>query len=290
MEDTPWLDREAYPFTSHYFDIEGNRLHYVDEGEGRPIVLVHGTATWSFVYRNLIKDLSPHYRCVSVDHLGYGLSGKPLGAPYGPQDHAQRLQALIEHLDLRDITLVVHDFGGPIGLSYALDHPENIHSLAIFNTWMWSLRNEPLVQAASLSSRGLLGRLFIQKLNLELHGLFKVAFGDLSKLTPEIHRHYLDPVPTPEDREAMRVLAEALIGSSDWYDELWSQRERIQDIPALLMWGMKDPIFRPRHLERWQGVFSRVETVRFPGVGHFVQEEVDGLGERVLGWLGGDWV
>jgi haloalkane dehalogenase len=273
MNDTSWVDRTAYPFTPHSFACDGARMHYVDEGEGRPVVFVHGTATWSFLYRDLIRALAPDYRCIAPDHLGYGLSDKPVGADYLPKDHARRLRALIDHLGLRDITLVAHDFGGPIGLSYALEQPANVRSLVLFNTWMWSLRGEPVVEVASRMGGGWLGRFFFRQFNIELHTIFRAAWGDRSKLSAALHRQYTRPFPRRDDRDPMWILARELLGSSEWYEELWSRRERISAIPALLLWGLKDPIFKERHLARWQGLFADAETVTFPHAGHFVQEE-----------------
>ena len=123
---------QEYPFTSHAFDSPDGKLHYIDEGKGKVIFFVHGTPVWSYVYRKLIKDLSAQYRCIAVDHLGFGFSDKPQDADYAPEAHARRLEALIEHLQLQQITLVVHDFGGPIGLCYALRHPENVDKVIIF--------------------------------------------------------------------------------------------------------------------------------------------------------------
>src|SRR5215218_9512398 len=129
-----WLDRTEYPFMSHYLDLPDGRLRYIDEGEGQPLVFVHGMPTWSFLYRHLIKDLRGSYRCIALDHLGFGLSGPSHSGAYTPADHGRNLQALIAHLGLQDIVLIVHDFGGPIGLSYAIHYPENIAGIALFNT------------------------------------------------------------------------------------------------------------------------------------------------------------
>lgn len=273
VQDAGWVDREAYPFTPRSFESDGARMHYVDEGQGPPVLLVHGTTTWSFLYRDLIRTLSRRHRCIAPDHLGYGLSDKPEGGAYRPRDHARRLKALIAHLELRDIALVVHDFGGPIGLAYALDEPQNVRALVLFNTWMWTLRREPLIRVASRLGGGSLGRFFFRRFNIELHTVFKAAWGDRSKLDAALHRQYTGPFPRPSDREPMWVLARELLGSGDWYEELWSRRERIFQVPALLLWGLKDPIFRARHLSRWQGLFRDAQTVTFPNVGHFVPEE-----------------
>ena len=138
-----WLDRSLYPFTSHWFESADGQMHYVDEGAGAPILLVHGTPTWSFLYRCLVARLARHNRVIAVDLLGFGLSAKPANAPYEPQDHTRRLLALVDALQLTGITLVVHDFGGPIGLAAALAHPERIERLVLFNTWLWSVEHDP---------------------------------------------------------------------------------------------------------------------------------------------------
>lgn len=123
MTNTDWIDRNEYPFASHYFQTSAGKLHYVDEGEGPPIVMLHGNPTWSFLYRNLIKQLSSRYRCIAPDYLGFGLSDKPFDWNYRPEEHAKNLAALIEHLGLKEVTLVVNDWGGPIGMHYAVTHP-----------------------------------------------------------------------------------------------------------------------------------------------------------------------
>lgn len=276
MDLPGWVDRTAYPFEPRSFDVDGARMHYVDEGEGHPIVLVHGTLTWSFLYRDLIRSLSERYRCIAIDHLGYGLSDKPEHVAYRPEDHARRLRALIGHLGLRDLTLVVHDYGGPIGLSYAIEEPDNVRSLVVFNTWMWSLRGDPVVELASRIGGGSVGRFFFRRFNIEARVVFRAVWGDRSKLTRALHQQYLQPFPEPSDREPMWVLAGELLGSSEWYEALWRRRERIRRVPALLLWGLKDPILRPSYLARWQGLFADARTVTFPGAGHFVQEEAPG--------------
>jgi pimeloyl-ACP methyl ester carboxylesterase len=129
MADLEWLDRSVYPFKPRYLQVSGGRMHYVDEGRGDPILMVHGTPTWSFVYRHLIRDLSRDYRVVAVDHLGFGLSDKPENGPYRPQQLASNLRTVIDQLQLRGFSLAVHDFGGPIGLSYAIEEPANVRAL-----------------------------------------------------------------------------------------------------------------------------------------------------------------
>lgn len=272
MSTAAWVNRSEYPFQSHYMEVDGGRMHYVDEGQGPPIVMVHGTPTWSFLYRHLIKDLAPQHRVIALDHVGYGLSDKPQGWSYRPEDHARNLATLIERLGLSDITLIVHDFGGPIGVSCAIDHPEKIRALVLFNTWMWSLAGTPAEKMSKFMG-GPIGRFLYKRLNFSPRVLVKVAFGDKQKLTREIHRHYIQAFPSPAERQAPWTLAKELIGSTAWYESLWQKRERITDKPALLLWGMKDPAFGPDAQARWKEALRNAQVVEFPQAGHFVQEE-----------------
>jgi pimeloyl-ACP methyl ester carboxylesterase len=281
MPRRDWVDPALYPFRSHHLDIGAGRLHYVDEGEGPVLVLVHGTPTWSFLYRRLIAGLSREYRVVALDHLGFGLSDKPQDWGYRPEDHARNLAVLIDHLELRDLTLVVHDFGGPIGLAYAIEHPENVRALVLFNTWMWSLRGTSAETVSKLAG-GWLGRLLYQRFNFSPRVLVRAAFGDKRKLTREVRRHYVEAFPTPSDRLGPWVLARELAGSSDWYEGLWARRERLAEKPALILWGMKDPAFGADALERWKAGLDNAHVVEFPESGHCVQEEAPAEAEREI--------
>lgn len=285
-QDTEWIDRTEYPFESRYLPVEGGRMHYVDEGQGQPILMVHGTPSWSFLYRNLVKDLSRNYRCIAPDHIGFGLSDKPSEWSYRPEDHARNLQKLIEHLGLRDVILVVHDFGGPIGLSYAIEHPENISALVLFNTWMWSLEDDPATRRASKIASSGLGKLLYTRANFSPRVLLKALYGDKSKLTREIHRHYTRAFPDASQRQGPWTLARELVGSSAWYEGLWDRRDRIAGKPALILWGLKDSAFKEQHLQRWKELFHRGEVLPFPETGHFVQEEeAEGLAPIILQFL-----
>lgn len=263
---------DFYDFEPHYFEVEGGRIHYVDEGAGPPVLLVHGTPTWSYLYRNLIRVLASTNRVIAADNLGFGRSDKPAGADYRPAAQAANLKALVDSLDLRDLVVAVHDFGGPIGLSYAIERPENVCGLVLFNTWMWSLVDTPAEKMSRLLG-GAVGRFLYTRMNFSPRVLLKAAFADKSKLTRDIHRHYLAPFPTPDSRIATWVFARELIGSSDWYEELWRRRDRIADKPALLLWGMKDPAFKPDALARWKSTLVRARAVEFSDAGHFPQEE-----------------
>lgn len=267
-----WLDRDEYPFESCWLEVEAGRMHYVDEGDGAPIVMVHGTPTWSFLYRHLVKGLRGRYRCLAPDHLGFGLSDRPAAWSYRPQDQARNLGRFIETLGLKDLTLVVHDFGGPIGLAYALDHPENVHRLVLFNTWMWSLRGDRRLEWSARFFDTRLGRLLYERAGFSFRVLWRTAVKDARAHAPRIRAHYLVPLQDRATRHATWVYAHELLGASDWYGALWARRERIARIPALLAWGLKDPAFGAA-LPRWRSVFRRAEVLALTDCGHAPPEE-----------------
>jgi len=267
-----WLDRAEYPFASRRVQIEGARMHYLDEGQGPTLLMVHGTPTWSFLYRHLVKGLRDRYRCVVPDHLGFGLSDKPAGDAYRPQEQARRLAAFVDALDLTDVTLVVHDFGGPIGLAYALERPDNVRRLVLFNTWMWSLAGDRQYARVSRVLSGRLGRLLYERLGFSVNVVFRHAVADKTRYTRAVHAQYAAPLREPAARHATWIYMRELLGSSDWYDALWQRRERLAPIPALLVWGLKDPVFA-KFLPRWRSVFRRAEVAAWEDVGHAPPEE-----------------
>jgi pimeloyl-ACP methyl ester carboxylesterase len=285
------LDVVAYPYRPRLFDTGEGMLHYVDTGNGPPVVLVHGTPTWSFLYRRMIPPLvAGGHRVIAPDHLGFGLSQKagegPTRAGYRPQDHARRLAALLDELDLHDITLVVHDFGGPVGLSYAIAHPERVARLVILNTWMWPLDGDVRIARGSRIASSLLGRLLYLRLNASPRWLIPAAFADRARLEPAVHRQYLAPFSTPASRVPLWDLARSLLGESAWYDALWQQRARLAEKPALLLWGLDDPTFGRAYLARWREALPHAAVVELPGVGHFVQEEAaPAVAEHVTAFL-----
>tara|TARA_R110002050_G_scaffold202591_1_gene337777 strand:- start:7882 stop:8367 length:486 start_codon:yes stop_codon:yes gene_type:complete len=133
-----WVDTTQYPFETKFLRLEAGNMHYVDEGKGEILLFIHGTPTWSFLYRDMIKELSKDYRCIAIDHMGFGLSQKRDSVAATPEWHAQNLSEFINKLDLKDVTLVVHDFGGPIGLAAGIQNSERIKRVVLFNTWLWA--------------------------------------------------------------------------------------------------------------------------------------------------------
>ena len=269
-----WLDRNAYPFASHGLQLAAGRMHYVDEGAGEPLLFVHGTPTWSFEFRHLIKALAPHYRCIAPDHLGFGLSERPPDFAYTPEAHAASLAEFVERLNLDGLTLVVHDFGGPIGLPIALESPSRVARLILMNTWMWPFDDDAdMVRKAKLAG-GVVGKLLYKYANASLRLITPSAYGDRAKLTPQIHRQYLEVF---RDRDArvrvLHALATSLLGSRDFYASQWARANRLRELPTLIVWGMKDTAFRPYQLARWQQLLPDAEIGRIESAGHWPHEE-----------------
>ena len=275
MNSPKWLDRILYPFQHHTFQLEAGQMHYIDEGSGAPVVFVHGTPTWSFVWRQQVKSLSRSYRCIAPDHLGFGLSDKPAGFAYTPEAHAENLEALIAHLQLKDITLVVHDFGGPIGLRYALRHPENVKKIVVLNTWMWSLHEEKQLMKISQFMSGGIGQLLYRQGNFSVRFLLPKGYYQRKHLTKDIHQHYLRPLATSSDRLGTWRFAVALHEANPYFEQLWQQREKLRSIPMLLIWGEKDSLLPLHWLDKWKQTYPEAKVVQLKA-GHFLQDESGG--------------
>jgi haloalkane dehalogenase len=271
-----WLDRDEYPFQTRRL----GGLSLVDEGRGPPILFSHGTPTWSFEWRHLVRALAPDHRCLAPDHLGFGLSDRPRGADYSPEAHARRFAALADGLDLRDATLVVHDFGGPIALPWLLANRARVRRLVVVNSWMWSFADDPTMLRRARLAGSAFGRWLYRWANFSLRVLMPSVYGDRRRLTPAIHRQYLAPFRERWARgEVLWALARALVRSSAFYDGLWRRRGAIDDLPATIVWGLADGAFRPTMLARWREALPRADVVELPGAGHWPHEEQP---ERVL--------
>lgn len=273
MSPNPTLPALSFPNSPKYFETGQGRMAYVDQGEGPAIVFVHGMPTWSYLWRAFVGPLSGGHRCVAVDHLGFGRSDKPANADYHPRVLSEQLSALIDHLRLRDITLVVHDFGGPIGLGHAVRHPDNIARLAVFNTWMWPLTDHEGARSVDRAVKGAFGHVMYRWLNGSARWLVPRVLGKGNRLDPGAHRAYIDATRSSDERVGQLALARNLIGASDWYAQLWQARARLAEKPIELLWGDQDPTFGPEELQRWLDAFPHAKLVRFENAGHFVQEE-----------------
>ncbi|OJJ15264.1 alpha/beta hydrolase [marine bacterium AO1-C] len=272
MKNQDWIQPTLYPFRHRYMQLRQGQMHYIDEGQGETIVFVHGTPTWSFLYRDFIKSLSTQYRCIAIDHLGFGLSDKPKNFVGTPQAHSQNLEEFIDRLGLENVTLVVHDFGGPIGLSWAIAHPEKVKRIVLFNTWLWETKTDKDAQKIDKLLHGWLGNYLYLNTNFSPKVLLKQAFFDKKKLNKSVHRHYLKPFPNKASRYGLLKIGQSLVGSSDWYQQQFEQIDQIKDRPLLILWGMQDKFIRPTYLQKWVKALPQAKVVELQA-GHFVQEE-----------------
>jgi haloalkane dehalogenase len=267
-----WLDRGEYPFASHMVRLRDGSMHYADEGSGPPVVLSHGTPTWSFEYRHVIRVLARTHRVIAPDHLGFGLSERPPDADYSPEAHGERFREFVDQLGLGSFALVVHDYGGPIALPLALDG--RVSRLVLMNTWMWSFDDDPEMRKRGRLVAGAFGRFLYRNLNASLRMLMPSAYGDRRRLTPRIHRQYLEVFRNPADRvRVLWPLARGLLGSRRYYDELFRRGTSLRNIPTLIVWGMKDSAFRPHQLDRWVKLLPMAQVARIPDAGHWPHEE-----------------
>lgn len=268
-----WLDQKLFPFESKWITIDGHQLHYIDEGKGETILFIHGTPEWSFGWRDLIKELRNHYRCIAVDMLGFGLSDKPQNGDYTCMAHSNRLEKIIQQLDLKNFNLIANDFGGGISLPYVIQHSENVKKIMLFNTWMWSLKNDKHYSGPAKVMNTFLGKVMYLNFNFPVNIVMPAAFGDKKKLTKQIHAHYKNALPTSASRVGAYAFAKELMNASDWWQSNWNQLEKISDKPFLIFWGMKDSFIPPRELEKWKAKLPTAKVVVYEDAGHFVQEE-----------------
>jgi pimeloyl-ACP methyl ester carboxylesterase len=268
-----WIDRDEFPFVVHTYDHPDGRMAYVDEGKGQVLLFVHGNSSWSFLYRHLIRSLSKEYRCIALDHLGFGLSDKPAKRDYTPKAHAFRLADFIDHLGLRSVTLVAHDFGGPIAIAWANENVECVDGIVLFNTWLWSLRKN--AEASHLYSifDHWINRFYYTQLKASPKFFLPILVADAHEMSKHVLQQYLNPWLEHKSRQGPYMLARHLIRSSEWFDALWVRSERLAGVPLLLLWGENDKISGEEGLRRFEQHFPLSRPVRLWGTGNFVPQD-----------------
>lgn len=280
-ERPEWLSDELYPFESRFFDTpDGQRMHYLDEGSGPAIVFVHGNPSWSFEFRDLIAELRSDYRCIAVDHVGFGLSSRSDDKDdHHPHAHARRLTALLDELHLGEITLFMSDWGGPIGLDFARRRPNRVSRLVLSNTWCWPVNRDFHFLMFSLMMWSPLGQYLIRRRNYFVEGVMPRAMADRSALTPEVMEHYRRAQASPRERAACAALPGQIVRASQWLGDIWVDRSKFTGKPTLIFWGLRDIAFRRKELNRWRSALDYTEVHDYDDVGHFVAEEAP---ERVV--------
>ena len=256
--------------------MNGYRLHYVDEGQGPPLVLVHGNPTWSFYWRELIAALRPQFRVIAIDHLGCGLSDKPQDYPYRLQNHIDNLSQLVEQLDLREVTLVAHDWGGPIGLGAALKSPQRFARFVILNSA--AFRSPHIPWQIRLARAPVLGTLANRGLNAFLRGALRTALENHENMTPAVRAGYLAPYRSWHNRVAIDRFVKDIPRTAGHpsYETLLRIENglpTLADKPWLLLWGLRDWCFHEWYLKRFLEFVPQAEVHRFADAGHLLMED-----------------
>ena len=270
-----------YPFSSHYLELGDLNYHYLDEGKGDPVVMVHGNPSWSFYYRNLVLALRSDYRVVAPDHIGCGFSSKPDDSayPYTLQQRVDDLEALLESLEIRErITLVLHDWGGMIGMAYASRHPERIARLVILNTAAFHL---PTAKKFPLGLRicrdTVLGTILVRGFNAFARGAARVGCKR-NPMGKELRDAYCSPYDSWKNRIAtLRFVQDIPLSPEDpGYDlitEVAQGLSRFSDRPMVICWGELDFVFDLHFLTEWRRRFPEAEVHSFADCGHYILED-----------------
>ncbi|MFI8242466.1 haloalkane dehalogenase [Streptomyces sp. NPDC085866] len=274
-------DRSLYPFESRWFDSSVGRVHYIDEGAGPPLLFCHGAPTWSFLYRQIVKDLRDRYRCIAVDYLGFGLSERPAGFGYTIAEHTAVLGELIDHLQLDGFVLMGQDWGGPIGLGAVTARADRVKGIVLGNTLFWP--TEAMANRAFsmiMSSRPMQRRILEQNFLVE-----RVLLAELGrKLAAAEADHYRTVQPTAEARRGLAMMPKEIRAARPLLDQLARDVPvLLGDKPALLVWGMRDMVFRPNAcIPRIRAAFTDLDVVELPRARHFIQEHApDAIAEAI---------
>ncbi len=271
-----------YPFQSHYAVIRGLRLHYLDEGpqDAEPVIMLHGNPSWSFFYRKFISAFRDQYRCIAPDHIGMGLSDKPDKDSYNftLDQRVEDLETLLNQLEVKHFTLVLHDWGGMIGMAYANKHPDKIKRLVILNTSAFQLPESKTVPwQLQLSRIPVLGAILIQGFNAFCRGAV-IKCVTRKSMPKEIRRAYLAPYNSWNNRLAVRKFVEDIPlsinqPSHETVNSVEKGLNEFSGLPMLICWGMKDFVFDHCFLDEWIKRFPNAEVHRFEDAGHYVLED-----------------
>jgi pimeloyl-ACP methyl ester carboxylesterase len=270
----------GYDFTSHFVDIDGKRMHYLDEGAGDTVVMLHGNPNWSYYYRNLIQALRDRYRCLAPDHIGCGLSDKPGDDQY-EYSLARRVADLEIWLDrcqaTSNLTLVVHDWGGMIGMAYATRHPERIRRLVVLNTGAFHLPQSRPVPWQLKLARSPIGGILVRGLNAFSRGAVRSCVTR-RPMPADVANAYCAPYDSWAHRIAVhRFVQDIPLKSGDRGFELVSEVENrlelLKHVPMFIGWGDRDFVFDENFLRQWQTRFPDAELHRYPDCGHYILED-----------------
>ncbi len=267
-----WVDPSLFPFESRFVEIDGHTVHYVDEGEGPLLLMLHGNPTWSFVYREVIAALRGDFRCVALDYPGFGLSTARPGYGLEPAEHAVAVSAFIEHLDLREATAVVQDWGGPIGVRAIERAPERFSGIVVGNSWAWPVNGEVHFEWFSHLMGDWLGRQLIERFNLFVNAMLPAGHRR-RKLSAAEMAHYRRALPTAARRRASAIFPRSITRGRGFLEEVEGELGALAGMPALILWADRDIAFREQERRRWEQVLPLHTTRIVRGAGHYLQSD-----------------
>src|SRR3954447_12229815 len=281
--DARFANLPDFPFEPHYLDQDGLRMHYLDEGEGDPVLLLHGEPTWSFLYRKMIPPLTRVARCVAPDYFGFGRSDKPTEREWYSYDrHVESISRFARDLDLQNITLVVQDWGGPIGFRFAVENPERIARLVVMNTG---------IGARAPNDEWLRFQAFMRRVHPDRVAGQLIRLSLVQPTSDDVIAGYDAPFPSRESRTGIAQFPELVATSTDHPSapKMLAVRDALRsfDRPALVLFSDSDPIFSRRAAEVMAGLLPSAELdPPVEGAGHFLQEDRGALiGKRIASWL-----
>ncbi|WP_144209426.1 alpha/beta fold hydrolase [Shewanella donghaensis] len=278
------------PFDSHYLDRNGNKLHYINEGKGEPVVMVHGNPSWSYYYRNLVGALSSTNQCIVPDHIGCGLSDKPDDPQYDYtlENRIDDLEALLEHLDVKEnITLVVHDWGGMIGMGFAARYPERIKRLVFLNTAAFHLpESKPFPWALWVCRETILGTFLVRGFNA-FSSIASYVGVKRKPMSKEVREAYVAPFNNWKNRiSTLRFVQDIPLKPEDRNYELVSDiadsLSKFSEVPTLICWGLQDFVFDKHFLAKWRQYMPHAQVTEFEDCGHYILEDAS---EDVIGLI-----
>ncbi len=276
---------DDFPFQSRYLDISGNNIHYIDEGHGPPVVLLHGNPTWSYYYRHLIRSLSENFRVIAIDHMGCGLSDKPLKYSYTLARHIENITIVVDSLELKKFSLVVHDWGGAIGFGYATRFPDRIKAAVVQNTAAFRSNRIPFrIRVCRLP---VIGPLLVRGLNgFARSASFMAVTKPLSK---SVIKSYLLPYDSWNNRIAVNGFVKDIPLQKNHvsYETLHTIEKRLpglrrKDLPMMIVWGGKDFCFDDHFYREWQKRFPEAVCHYLEDCGHYVLEDGSGTVEPLI--------
>ncbi len=265
------VDKELFPFESHFLKTNnGSEVHYVDEGVGPVILMMHGNPSWSFLYRKMITKLKGRFRCIAPDYPGFGLSIAPEGFDFLAGSHSKVMIEVVEKLELKDFIIVMQDWGGPIGLSIAERFPERVRGMVIGNTWGWPLKENARFRVFSWLMGGPIGRLIAYSFNGVWRFFMKKGFVD-----PRSDREmamYAAPFRDKKNRKQTSIFPRQLVKAYEFEAQVEAGLDKLAEKPVLFLWGIKDFAFRKPELERFKSHFPD-HVYHSLEASHFWQDE-----------------